>query len=217
VSRLPPRDLARTVLGLHPQTLAEELGLRSLDTASASFRLLIMALLMSARIRASVALNAVRAVFRQPWKTPQWMGEAPRDERARVLNEAGCARYDQRTLPCWGRPAPSSSTGTAAISAGSARRPATTRRWSVGSSSGSRDVGVDVFLREAQGTWSEVSPFADRRARQAAWRLGLDDDTTALTCLAGGDDFVRLVTGLVRVGLADAYDDVIARASERGR
>ena len=53
-------DLVQAVLRRYPHTYAEELGLRSLDTPSRLFRLLVMALLMSARIRASIALEAAR-------------------------------------------------------------------------------------------------------------------------------------------------------------
>ena len=77
------------------------------------------------------------------------------------------------------------------------------------------DVGVDIFFREAQRTWDELYPFADRRAREAARRLDLDDDAEGLTRLVSGDDFVLLVNGLVRVDLDDVYNEVIALASGR--
>jgi hypothetical protein len=208
------------VLRLYPRTFVEELGVRSLDTPSGSFRLLVMALLMSARIRASIALDAARALFRQGWTTPRRMVEATWGQRARVLNDAGYARYDERTSTMLGE------TASLVLDRyrGDLRRlrneadhkPAAERRL-LEEFKGIGHVGADIFFREAQGTWSEVYPFADRRARQAAWRLGLDDDTRALTRLAEGDDFVRLVTGLVRVDLDDAYDDVLARASEPRR
>src|ERR671930_549871 len=57
------------------------------------------------------------------------------------------------------------------------------------------DVGVDIFFREAQRSWSELYPFADRRALHAAGRLGLGSDVHGLTRLASGDDFVALVNG----------------------
>jgi len=56
---------------------------------------------------------------------------------------------------------------------------------------------------------------AIQSAREAARRLDLDDDAEGLTRLVRGDDFVRLVNGLVRVELDDVYNDVIALASGR--
>jgi hypothetical protein len=70
------------------------------------------------------------------------------------------------------------------------------------------DVAVDIFFREVQLSWSELYPFADRRALQVAERLGLGGDARALTRLVEGEDFVRLVSGLVRVHLDRAYDDL---------
>src|SRR5439155_25917057 len=95
--QLTQRDVARAVLQQYPRTYGEELGLRSLDSPSGLFRLLVMALLMSARIRASIALDAARALSVQGWTTPRRMADASWEDRARVLNGAGYARYDERT------------------------------------------------------------------------------------------------------------------------
>jgi len=102
MSDASPGDIAAAVLQLYPRTFSEELGVRSLDTPSGSFRLLVMALLMSARIRASIALDAARALFRRRWTTAPRMAEASWEERARVLNESGYARYDERTSTALG-------------------------------------------------------------------------------------------------------------------
>ncbi len=208
--------MVKALLDRYPKSFGEELGLRSLDTPSPLFRLLVMALLMSARIRASVALEAARAVFRQKWTTAQRMAEASWEERARVLNESGYARYDERTSTMLG--------DTAELLldrySGDLRRlrdeagcdPAKERRL-LKQFKGIGDVGVDIFFREVQRSWSEVYPFADRRPREAAGRLGLPEDVAALARLARGDDFVRLVSGLVRVGLDKGFDEIRARAA----
>ena len=85
MSDASPGDLARAVLQLYPRTFSEELGVRSLDTPSGSFRLLVMALLMSARIRASIALDAARALFRRRCTTaPRMAGFTKKLSRARL-------------------------------------------------------------------------------------------------------------------------------------
>jgi hypothetical protein len=38
------------------------------------------------------------------------------------------------------------------------------------------EVGADIFFREVQRDWSELFPFADKRALQAAKRFGLATD-----------------------------------------
>lgn len=84
------------VLARYPRSYAEESGIRSLDTPSPLFRLLVMALLMSARIRASIALDAARAHTGRGWTT-QRMADAPWEQWAGLLSQSGCARYGERT------------------------------------------------------------------------------------------------------------------------
>jgi hypothetical protein len=71
------------------------------------------------------------------------------------------------------------------------------------------DVGVDIFFREVQVAWEELFPFADQRAQQNAKALGLPTDAQALLELVGKDDFPRLVSALVRVGLAKNGEEML--------
>ena len=75
------------------------------------------------------------------------------------------------------------------------------------------DVGADIFCREAQLVWDELFPFADRRALQAAGRLGLDDDAGRLARRVSRKDYPRLLAALVRTGLARDFDEVLEAAS----
>ena len=158
MARPSREELTRAVLERYPRTYGEELGIRSLDGPSALFKLLVLALLMSARIRASVALDAARALFDQHWTTAAAMADATWRARTRALNHAGYARYDERT-----------STMLGDISAllldryrGDLRRlredagrdPAVERRL-LKQCKGIGDVGVDIFFREAQRAWRE--------------------------------------------------------------
>jgi hypothetical protein len=63
------------------------------------------------------------------------------------------------------------------------------------------DVGVDIFFREAQLVWEELYPFADRRTRQAAARLGLSSEPESLARLVPRREFPRLLAALVRTSL----------------
>src|SRR5207248_1977231 len=129
MSEASPRDLAGAVLQLYPRTFSEELGLRSLDTPSGSFRLLVMALLM----------------------------------RARVLNESGYARYDERTSTALADTAQlivDRYGGDLRRLRRAADRDPTVERRLLKQCKGIGDVGVDIFFREAQRTWAELYPFA---------------------------------------------------------
>src|SRR5215203_1755098 len=100
-----PHRIVRAVLDRYPRTYAEELGIRSLESPSGLFRLFVMAMLMSARIRANTAQDAARALFGQRWTTARALAGASWAERARVLNQAGYARYDERTSTMLGEDA----------------------------------------------------------------------------------------------------------------
>ena len=215
-SRREQEGIARVVLDAHGQTFAGELSIPvERNTPSALFRLLCAALLFSARIRASVAANAARAIADHGWTTPGKLAASTWEDRTRVLNGAGYARYDERTATMLGE--------TAALLlddyAGDLRRlreaadrdPAAERR-RLKAFKGIGDVGVDIFFREVQIAWDELYPFTDRTALKAAERLGLPASARDLADLVDTDDFPRLVAGLVRVHLAKAYDDVEAIA-----
>jgi hypothetical protein len=90
-------EVASELLRRYRRSYAEELGIDRLDRPSDLFRLLVLALLMSARIRASIAVDAAAALFRERWRTARAMADASWEARARTLNRAGYARYDERT------------------------------------------------------------------------------------------------------------------------
>ena len=196
-------EVASELLRRYPRTYAEELGINRLDRPSDLFRLLVLALLMSARIRASIAVDAAAALFRERWRTARAMAEACWEARARTLNRAGYARYDERTSTMLGE--------TSALLLdrykGDLRRlreeagqqPATERKL-IKECKGIGDVGADIFFREVQREWSELFPFADKRALQAAKRFGLATNA-GLAELTSRADFPRLINALVRADL----------------
>lgn len=61
------RRISRTLLEHYPRTYGAEVGLGSLGTPSRLFQLLVLSMLMGARIRASVALEAAQALFDHKW------------------------------------------------------------------------------------------------------------------------------------------------------
>ncbi len=111
----PPAALVDALLARHGRTYAEELGIKLAgNSPSALFRLLVAAVLYSARINAAQATNAARALTREGWTTTAKLAATSWEERVRVLNRHGYARYDERTAAAacpwgwsagpWGRP-----------------------------------------------------------------------------------------------------------------
>jgi hypothetical protein len=211
--------VAEAVLERHGRTYAEELGIDlGKDSPSALFRLVVASILFSARIGAQQGVRAARALAEQGWTTARAMGATSWEERVRVLNRNGYARYDERTasmlgdacellVDCYGG-------DLRKLREEAGRHPAAERRL-LKQLKGMGDVGVDIFFREVQVAWDELYPFADGRALRTAERLGLGKDANTLARGRDRRTFARLVAGLVRAGLAKDHDGVLEAAAGR--
>ena len=199
----------RKVLDSFGRTYADQAGIRFRDTPAPLYQLLCLSLLLSARIRADIAVAAARALFDQGWRTPRRMAASTWERRAQVLNRAGYARYDERTarmlagatellLDRW--------KGDLRRLRDEAGRDADRERQLVQQFPGIGPTGADIFAREVQALWPEHSPTADRRALRAAQRLDLGDHTETLSRHVARRDFPRLVDGLARLEAERGYD-----------
>ncbi|MGH9106875.1 MAG: hypothetical protein ACRDZX_13800 [Acidimicrobiales bacterium] len=137
-------------------------------------------------------------------------------DRARTLNWAGYARYDEHTSTTLGGTAQAvvrQYRGDLRRLRDAAGRDTESERRLLQPFPGIGGTSADIFLPEIQRAWDEVYPFADQRALGAADRLGLGGDARALTRLADGANFARLVSGLVRTDLDNSYDDLLSAAA----
>lgn len=199
-------DTIEQLLEEHGTTFCEELGIRIENgTPSALFRWLTACILFSAPIGHEQAVKAAKALSSAGWRTAQKMADATWEERVKVLNAHGYARYDERTS----RMLQDAADLVLAEYGGDLRRlreaanrdPAEERK-RLKAVKGIGDVGADIFFREVQGVWDELYPFADRIALKAAARHGLGEDAESLARAVRREDFPRLVTALVRDELA---------------
>jgi hypothetical protein len=197
------------------RTFAREAGIDLEDTPSPLFRLLCVSLLVSARISADIALDAARALADAGWTTAEKMASATWEDRTRVLNESGYARYDESTSRMLGDTAQLIVDrwhgDLRELREEAGRDPARIHAL-VQEAKGIGGVGADVFCREVQHVWPELRPFADDRVLGPAERLGLGDSAAALAEVAGTDDLSELAAAVVRADLDDAVDDVLDAA-----
>ncbi len=208
--------LVEAVLETHGRLFSEELGIDLVkNTPSQLFRWLCASLLFSARISSDIAMRAAQSLSEQGWSTAQKMAESTWAQRTQTLNQAGYARYDESTSRMLG------DTAAMLVSKyhGDLRRLRACAGGDIGEErrllkefKGIGDVGVDIFFREAQVAWSELYPFADKKALLAAKRLGLPASAEELSALAGKPDFARLVAGLVRMALKNDYERIERQA-----
>jgi len=205
------------LLDRHGRTYCEELGIAiERNTPSVLFRWLCAAILFSARISAELARRAASALTEKGWTSPQRMLEAGWAERARVLNLAGYARYDESTSRMLGDTAElllqRYQGDLRKLRERAEKDPAVERRL-LQEFKGIGEVGADIFCREVQGVWDELYPFADKKALGAASQLGLADNAPKLAELVERHEFPRLIAALIRTSLAKDYEAIIEQAS----
>ena len=204
------------LLDRHGTTFAEELGI---DVASnepdALFRLLCAALLLNIDEGRPEALAAARAISDAGWVTSDRLAAATKAQRSKALESAAPGHFDMRTEAMLGESAQlllERYGGDLRRLRDEADRDPQRERALLKQCRGLGDHGVDAFFREVQVAWPELVPFADRRARMSAVRLGLPRDERRLARLAG-NEWPRLAAALVRVDVAEDHDGVIAAAA----
>lgn len=208
------KQIVAALLAMHGRTYCDELAINiARNTPSVLFRWLCPTLLFSARINASVAIAAARAITRRGWTSARKMAASTWEERTHVLNAAGHARYHEST---------SAKLGEASALLldrcdlrrlrERAGRDAEEEHRLIQEFKRIGPVGADIFCREIQIAWPELYLFADAIV-DTAERLKLGDTARKLSALVERDDFPRLVAALVRTHLAGDHDEVKRRAA----
>ncbi|MFE0723179.1 endonuclease [Streptomyces rochei] len=202
--------VVRELVDAHGRTYAEEAGIALKDTPQPLYRLLVLAHLLSARIRGSVAVATARALQDAGLSDPRRMADADRQERVDALGRGGYRRYDERTATQLGEAAELLNERWG----GDLRRLREEADGEVGEVRrllqefpGIGPTGADIFLREVQRVWPGVAPCLDRKALQGAERLGLPKDPDRLVRLAGRTEPAVLAAALVRASV----DEEVAR------
>ncbi|GAU67379.1 hypothetical protein SSP35_04_04670 [Streptomyces sp. NBRC 110611] len=207
------RAIARRLLDRHGTTYAAQAGIRLGNTPQPLYQVLVLAGLLSARIRASVAVAAARALFDAGMRTPRRMTEASWQQRVDALGEGGYRRYDERTATQLGDGARlllDHYDGDLRRMRDAAGGDAAALRAALREVPGIGPAGAHIFLREVQGVWTELAPYLDAKAVQGAERLGLPTAAGQLARLVGEDDQAAFASGLVRAALErSVVDDVL--------
>jgi endonuclease III len=200
-----PQQVVRRLLEVAGTTYAAEAGIRINDKPMPLFELLVLCMLASKPIDASIAMRAARELFEAGLRTPKAVLASDRRTMISAFGRAHYVRYDE-----------SSATRLTDIAqlisdeySGDLRELARGSQHDVAAATqklkqfkGIGDTGADIFLREVQDVWTWVRPHFDDRARAAAKRLGLPTDPAKLGDLAPRAN-ARLAAALVRVSLDD--------------
>ena len=206
------KDLIRRLMTVAGTTYADEAGIAMRDKPKPLFQLLVLCVLASKPIDATIATQAARELFSAGLRTPESVLAAERDAMIAAFGRASYARYDE-----------SSATRLVDIATtlrddydGDLRQLAAVADHDVGAVKrllkqfkGIGDAGADIFLREVQDVWTWVRPHFDERATAAARDIGLPADPVELSALAPRR-VAELAAALVRFSLDDDVRAAVA-------
>ncbi|BAG17315.1 MULTISPECIES: hypothetical protein [Streptomyces] len=211
------RRITDALLDGYGRTYAQEAGIRLRDTPQPLYRLLVLSHLLSARIRASIAVSAARALFADGLRTPRRMAGASWQQRVDALGEGGYRRYDERTSTQLGEGARL----VLDVWKGDLRR---LRAEADGSADAVCDglqrvrgigpAGADIFVREVQDLWPETGFRAGAKGLRGAEKLGLPTSPGALARLAPDGGRAAFAAALVRAALDE---EVVKTVREKAR
>lgn len=191
------RKTVRALLDQAGQTYAEQAGITLADKPAPLYRLLVLSVLLSTRIRADTAVAAARELGKD-FGTPRRMLDATWRQRVAALGRAHYVRYDESTATALGD-------GAKLLLDkydGDLRKLR-------GDDLGKRlrefprlgPVGVDIFCREVQDVWPELRPYLDEKALDGARKVGLPTTREALAGLVPAEQVPRLAAALIRASL----------------
>jgi hypothetical protein len=193
------------------RTYAEDAGIQLADKPSPLYRLLVLSVLLSTRIKAEIAVAAAKELGR--YRTPKAMLEVSWQDRVDALGRARYVRYDESTATALGEGAQlllDEYRGDLRRLRERADGDAGTLRGLLRKVPRLGPVGVDIFGREAQQVWPELRPYLDGKALDGAKKVGLPADREKLAGLVKDQDLARFAAALVRVSLDKKLADKIS-------
>lgn len=193
----------RRLLDVAGTTYAAQARITMSDKPMPLFQLLVLCMLASKPIDASIAMAAARELFKAGLRTPKAVQQADRQTMIDAFGRAHYVRYDEssatRLADMAGRVRDDYAGDLRRLAERSRHDPAAAKRM-LKQFKGIGDTGADIYLREVQDVWTWVRPYFDDRATGTAKQLGLPAEPEKLGSLAPRDN-ARLAAALVRVSL----------------
>lgn len=199
------KRVVRRLLTVAGTTYAAEADVRIGDKPMPLFQLLVLCMLASKPIDATIAMRAGHELFSDGLKTPKAVLDAERQTMIEAFGRAHYVRYDEssatRLTEMAQRVVDDYSGDLREIPRRTSNNVAAAKQM-LKQFKGIGDTGADIFLREVQDVWTWVRPHFDKRATRTAKALGLPGDPEKLGALAPRAN-ARLAAALVRASLDD--------------
>jgi endonuclease III len=206
------KQVVQRLLDVAGTTYAAEADVRISDKPMPLFQLLVLCMLASKPIDATIAMAAGHELFSDGLKTPKAVLNADRRTLIDAFGRAHYVRYDEssatRLTEMAQRVVDEYSGDLREISHRSSEDVHAAKRM-LKNFKGIGDTGADIFMREVQDVWTWVRPYFDKRATRSAKALGLPTDPEKLSALAPRAN-ARLAAALVRASLDDGVRQQVA-------
>jgi endonuclease III len=206
------KRVVRRLLDIAGTTYAAEADVRVSDKPMPLFQLLVLCMLASKPIDATIAMRAGHELFSDGLKTPKAVLAADRRTMIEAFGRAHYVRYDESSatrLADMARRVVDEYSGDLREIARRSSDDVVAAKKMLKTFKGIGDTGADIFLREVQDVWTWVRPYFDERATRTAKELGLPSDPKELGALAPRAN-ARLAAALVRASLDDEVRQRIA-------
>lgn len=196
------------------RSYADEAGITPADKPAPLYRMLVLSVLISTRIKSSIAVEAARQLQKAGLGTARRMYEGTWQQRVDALGRAHYRRYDEQTATALGDGAElllEQYAGDLRRLRDAAGEDPPTERKLLAKIPRLGPVGADIFCREAQLVWPELRPYLDKKALDGAGKLGLPTDRDAIARLVPGQRLNVLAAAFVRVSLDSTLADEVLR------
>jgi len=197
-------ETVRGLLDRAGRTYAAEAGITLRDKPAPLYRLLVLSVLLSTRIKADIAVAAARELADAGMGSAKGMLDASWQDRVDALGRTHYKRYDESTATALGDGArlllDRYSGDLRKLRARAGGDPAQVHQL-LKEFPRLGPVGAKIFVREAQAVWPELRPALDGKALDGARRVGLPADPDRLAELVTQDRLAELAAALVRVSL----------------
>ncbi|SFT70146.1 hypothetical protein SAMN04487904_10636 [Actinopolyspora lacussalsi subsp. righensis] len=211
------RTTARRLLDVAGTTYAAQADITLRNRPEPLYRLLVLSVLLSTRIKAEIAVAANRELAE--FDTPERMLRATWQQRVDALGRGHYVRYDESTATALGQ-------GAELLRDEYSGDPRDMRAEADGDPDALRKslrripklgpVGADIFCREAQAVWPELRPYFDKKALTGARRVGLPGGAEELAELVDEEDLARLAAACVRVTLEKGTAERVTQPATTG-
>ena len=194
-------DRVNLLLDRYGETYAHQAGIRLADKPQPLYQLLVLTKLLSTRISADVAVAAARELFQAGLTSPKAMAETDEHTLWHALAAGHYVRYGgpaskqlvegaQLLIDRWG--------GDLRRMHGATYGDLPALRAALTEFPGIGPTGADIFLREVQSVWPDISPYLDERVTEAAKAVHLPSSPARLANLVPAERLPALAAAVLR-------------------